>query len=405
VNDLAADPRAQDRSSPPGRRLLVTALGVTQILAWGSTYYLPAVLAAPIAADTGWSLTWTVGALSLGLLTAGFVAPRVGRAIEMWGGRPVLGASAALCALGLALLAVSPHYLLFAVGWIVLGLAMAAGLYDAAFSTLGRLYGENARQAITALTLFGGLASTVCWPLTAYLNEVVGWRGACLVYAALHLVVACPTYFFILPRESKREAPASATPAGQRPPAAPMLFMLLATAFALAAAVSSVNSVHLLTMLQSRDIALPAAVALGALVGPAQVTARVVEMLIGRYHHPIWTLVASVLFVAAGIALLWSAAPITAVALMLYGAGIGIHSIARGTVPLALFGSEGYATLMGRLARPGLLAGAISPTLGALALEWAGTDATLGALCSLTLVNVAITAAIILSTQRNRGHA
>jgi predicted MFS family arabinose efflux permease len=400
VNDPAAG--SQGRSNLPDRRILITALGVTQILAWGSTYYLLAVLAAPIAADTGWSLTWTVGALSLGLLVAGFAAPRVGRAIETWGGRPVLGASAGLCALGLALLAMSPYYFLFAVGWVVLGLAMAAGLYDAAFSTLGRLYGENARQAITALTLFGGLASTVCWPLTAYLNEALGWRGACLVYAALHLAVACPIYFFILPRESKRQAPASGSPeALPRPTAAPLLFILLATTFALAAAVSSVNSVHLLMMLQSRDIALPAAVALGALVGPAQVTARVVEMVIGRYHHPIWTLVASVLFVAAGIALLWSAAPIIAAALMLYGAGIGIHSIARGTVPLALFGSEGYATLMGRLARPGLIAGAVSPTLGALVLDWAGTDATLGVLCALTLVNVAITAAIVVSTQRN----
>ena len=171
---------------------------------------------------------------------------------------------------------------------------------------------------------------------------------------------------------------------------------------ALTALITSVTSVHLLTILQMRDLTLAAAVALGALVGPAQVAARIVEMVIGRYHHPIWTLAASAGFIALGLTLLWLGTPIIALALMIYGAGIGIHSIARGTVPLALFGASGYATLMGRLARPALIAGAAAPTAGALVLESWGSDATLATLAALTAFNLAIVATLIAMTIRRR---
>ena len=174
--------------------LIVPALGVTQILAWGTSYYLTTVLAKPIAVDTGWSLTWVVGGLSLGLLIAGLASPLVGRAIHRRGGRPVLAASSVLLSAGLALLALSPNLVAFFLGWVVLGFGMSAGLYDAAFSTLGRLYGQAARHHITTLTLFGGLASTVCWPLSAFLVSEIGWRGTCGVYAGIHLLFCLPVY-------------------------------------------------------------------------------------------------------------------------------------------------------------------------------------------------------------------
>jgi len=156
-NQLLADPRWP----------IISALGVVQIFAWGSSYYLLAVLAAPIAADTGWPLAWIVGALSLGLLAAGIVSPRVGDAIGQHGGRPVLAAACLLLAAGLVMLAAAPSLWVFVAGWVVLGLGMGAGLYDAAFATLGGYYGHSARSAITTLTLWGGFASTVCWPLSA----------------------------------------------------------------------------------------------------------------------------------------------------------------------------------------------------------------------------------------------
>src|SRR4051794_33688464 len=166
-----------------GRGLVITVLGVTQILAWGSTFYLPAVLASPIATETGWPLTWVVGGLSLGLLLAGLISPYVGLMIERHGGRPVLMASAVLFAVGQLGLGLAHSVTTYVAAWLVIGVGMGTGLFDAAFGTLGRLYGRDARLAITTLTLFGGLASTVCWPLSAFLVGKLGWRGTCFAYS------------------------------------------------------------------------------------------------------------------------------------------------------------------------------------------------------------------------------
>ena len=170
----AADETIRLASKTPSRVVIISVLGVTQIFAWGSSYYLPAVLAKPIAVDTGWSLPWVVGGLSLGLLIAGLVSPLVGRAIARRGGRPVLAVSAGLLAAGLSALALAHSLPAFLAAWLLVGLGMGAGLYDPAFATLGRLYGRGGRSAITTLTLFGGFASTVCWPLSAFLDAHLG---------------------------------------------------------------------------------------------------------------------------------------------------------------------------------------------------------------------------------------
>jgi hypothetical protein len=369
-------------------------LGVTQILAWGSSYYLPAVLAEPIARDTAWPLTWVVGGLSLGLLMAALVSPRVGSMIERHGGRWVLAFSAAAIGIGQIGLAVAPNLVTYIVAWLVIGAGMGAGLYDAAFATLGRLYGREARSAITTLTLFGGFASTVCWPLSAFMVSEIGWRGACLVYAAIQLAIALPLYLLVIPRGAPADITSSRdTHAAQAPIAAKpslMLLVALAVTLTLAAALSSLMSVHLLTILQASGVALAAAVGLGALVGPSQVAARTVEMAIARFHHPIWTKIASVSFVAVGISALWAGLPLIPAALAFYGAGIGLESIARGTLPLALFGASGYASLMGRLAMPSLLAQAAAPWVGALLLERIGAHGTLGFLAFAAVLNVAL---------------
>ena len=381
------------RSPGARRRTIIAALGLTQIFAWGCSYYLPAVLARPIAGDTGWPFAWVVGGLSLGLLAAGLVSPRVGRAIERHGGRPVLAASACLLAIGLVGLALAPGVPIYLAAWLIIGLGMGAGLYDAAFATLGRLYGLEAPHAIATLTLFGGFASTVCWPLSAFLVSTLGWRGTCLAYAALQLAAALPTHLLALPREAREEqrtitaapgAPAAAIPAPRNAP----LLVLLAATITTSSTISTIVSVHLLAFLQARDIALGAAVAFGALVGPSQVGARAIEILVGRYHHPIWTKIASTALVAVGLAALWGRLSAVSLALVLYGAGIGLDSIARGTLPLALFGATGYAALMGRLAMPSLIAQAAAPLLGALAIELSGTGGTLAILSLLGLLNL-----------------
>lgn len=382
---------------PLSHRRIVTVLGITQILAWGSSYYLLAVLAKPISTDTGWPLSWIVGAMSIGLLTSGLVSPRVGRLIDQQGGRPVLAIGPIFLAAGLLCLAAAPTMPVFALAWVILGVGMGAGLYDPAFATLGRLYGKNARSAITALTLFGGFASTVCWPLSAYMVDAVGWRGACVAYALIQLLVSLPLYLFGLPHEA-RHVPSSVAKsksgtkseqAGEQTHTRRVLFVLLALGLTMASIISSALSVHLLTILQARGVPLGTAVALGAMVGPSQVGARIIEMLLGRRFHPIWTMVASSVLLAAGLALLFAGFPAVAVGLVIYGAGNGLTSIVRGTLPLALFGAGGYASLMGRLARPLLVAQAVAPSLGAVILDQYGGNPTVAALVTVAVANVA----------------
>jgi predicted MFS family arabinose efflux permease len=371
---------------------VISALGVVQILAWGSSYYLPAVLAEPIARDTGWPLPWIVGGLSLGLLVAGIASPRVGAAIHRRGGRPVLALAALLLAAGLAVLGFAPVLPVFLGGWLLMGLGMGCGLYDPAYATLGRLYGDEARPAITALTLWGGFASTVCWPLSAILVAQVGWRGTCLAYAGLHLALTLPLVLGMIPPAP----PLVATAGGQTEAVLPLApwqrraVLLMAGVLVLGGTIMALVSVHLITLLQARGVALASAVAYGGLIGPSQVGARLIEMAGRGRHHPLWTLTAAFALVALGLLLLAAHLPGIGVALVLYGAGNGIYSIARGTVPLALFGPDHYAALIGRLARPGLMAQAVAPPLGAFLLTWTGADALWGILAVLAVINLGL---------------
>lgn len=380
------------------RLAVISALGVVQILTWGTSYYLLTVLAPPITATTGWPLPWVVGSLSAGLLVSGLVSPRVGLAIGRYGGRPVLALATVVLALGLAVIGLAPSLPIFFVGWLVLGAGMGAGLYDAAFATLGRLYGASARPAITTLTLWGGFASTVCWPLSAYLVDHLGWRGTCLAYAGLQLGVALPLVLLVLPTPPQQlvETSEAADPAGAGPLSARerQAFLLLAAVLTVGGATTAIVSIHLLSLLQAQGVSLAAAVSLGAVVGPSQVGARVIEMANRGRHHPIWTLTAAMSLIAVGLVLLWAGFPILAVALVLYGAGNGVYSIARGTLPLALFGPVRYPPLLGRLALPNLLAQALAPSVAALVLAHGGAPAILDLLTVLALVNVGLVAAL-----------
>jgi MFS family permease len=387
---------------PPDRRrfVVIASIGLAQILVWGSSYYLLAVLAKPIAHDTGWPGTWIIGAFSLGLLTSGLISPRVGHLIERFGGRPVLSASAVLLAIGLLMQAIAPSLPVFVAAWLVIGLAMGAGLYDPAFATLGRLYGEHARSAITHLTLFGGFASTVCWPLSALFVERFGWRGASAAYAAISILVVLPLYLLGVPREAQRPVPTrhggrfgtSATPrrTGDR-----VAFVILAAGLTVASVIMTVISVHILVLLQTRGLTLATAVGLGALIGPSQVGARVLEAAFGRRQHPVWSLLIATVAVAVGLCMLLGPSSIIGAGLVLYGSGSGIRSIARGTVPLALFGREGYAVLLGWLAMPILIAQAASPLLGSMLMEHLGPNLTIVALVGTAVFNILLVLPLI----------
>ncbi|MFC3693203.1 MFS transporter [Chenggangzhangella methanolivorans] len=383
-------------SAPPGGRLAVPLLGIAQIVSWGSSFYLLAVLATPISADTGWPLAWVVGGGSIGLLCSGIAAPFVGRMIDGFGGRQTMAAGSLLMGAGLAAVGSSTGIATYLLGWAVIGFGMGAGLYDAAFSTLGRIFGASARRAITHLTLFGGFASTVCWPLSALAVEHIGWRGACFAYAAVQALVMAPTLFLLLPREA-RKAPSALDRAGAGTTTSRerRTFWLLAVILMANGAVQTTVSVHLLTILQAQGMQLVAAVAVGALIGPSQVGARVIEMLVGDRLDPTATLAWAGALVAVGVLLLALGAGPAAVAVVLYAAGNGVWSIARGTVPLALFGAERYAVVIGRLAAPNLMVQAAAPFAAGLVIAQVGTETTMAALATVAATNLVATIILV----------
>lgn len=377
------------------RRVVITALGIAQIFAWGTSFYFPAVFAEPILKETGWSLGWIVGGVSIGLLVAGLISPQVGRIIDHRGGRPVLLASSLFYAAGLAGVGLAPALPFYLLSWGLIGLGMGAGLYDAVFAALGRIYGTAARAPITNLTLFGGFASTICWPLSAFMIDHLGWRTACFCYAGLHLFVALPLQMAVIRAVPPRETQAATEtrdPHAERIDNESAIFALLALILSIAAGIGSITVVHLLIFLQARGVDFALAVTLGTIFGPAQVGARVVERLFGTHYHPIWTMVACCLLMAAGLLLLSAQLPVLILIILLYGAGYGISWVGRGTLPLALFGPVRFPRLMGKLAFPSLIVQALSPSAGALLIETAGVNTTIGVLTLLALINVALIA-------------
>jgi MFS family permease len=353
----------------------VPVLGITQILTWGTIFYTPVLIVPLIAAERGWSISFAMGGFSIGLLVAGLVAPYVGRSIDRFGGHVVMAFGSLTGALGLFLIASAAHPVAYYAVWMVLGVAMAANLYDAAFSTLGRIFGVGARRPITALTLAGGFASTVSWPMTHFLLERVDWRGTYLIYAALLAFVAAPLHALALPRtryEIETAVPDPQSTAVKVLPAYGLPFILVASAFASYAFVPSGLSAHLLAIFSREGIDAATVVWIGALFGPAQVGARLIEFAFGRNLHPLWIarfalttfLCAFLMLVSLGV----STATAAAFALMFGGAN-GLITITRGAVPLALFGASGYGRLMGRLAGPFLLVQAAAPFIMASMIE------------------------------------
>ena len=355
--------------TPPDPRRVALLLGVAQTLAWAGTYYLPALVAPAVVADLGADPALVYGAFSLALLISGLAAPRTGRLIETLGGRPVLLASSGILAAGLALLAVLPGLWGWFAGWVVIGFGMALGLYEAAFATLGVLYGRGARRAITLVTLVAGFASTLGWPLTAALLPLVGWRGTCLAYAAINLLVVLPLYLLV-PRAAAAGSEDAAPPEAAEPPLPAAWvrrsFLLLAVFFTLRAVISATLAVHLIAVLGGLGLSVAGAVAASALLGPSQVGGRLLEFTLGRAAHPLTAARLGGALLPLGALALVLAGPVAAVPfVLLYGASNGILTISRGAVPLALFGPRGYPVLMGRLALPILLAQAAAPAVTA----------------------------------------
>lgn len=361
----------------------VPVLGITQILSWGTIFYTPVLIVPLIATERGWSISFTMGGFSVGLLVAGLIAPYVGRSIDRFGGHVVMTIGSLIGALGLFLIVHANHPAAYYAVWMILGVGMAANLYDSAFATLGRIFGIAARRPITALTLAGGFASTVSWPATHFLLDRVGWGGTYLLYASLLAFVSAPLHAFALPRNryeadvpktSETEAAVKVLPPHGLP------FILVASAFASYAFIPSGLSAHLLAIFARSGIDAGTVVWIGALFGPAQVGARLIEFAFGRNVHPLWVVrfaLGALLCAFVMLALLHVSAATAAAFALMFGGANGLVTITRGAVPLALFGASGYGRLMGRLAGPFLLMQSAAPLIMAFVIERASDAAAL----------------------------
>ncbi len=370
------------------QRWTVARLGTAQTLAWASSYYLPAMLAAPMARDLGVATPTVFAAFSVALIVSALLGPFAGRAIDRHGGRPVLVCTTLLFAASLAGMALAQGPVGLFAAWVLMGVAMGSGLYEAAFATLVRLYGQGARGAITGITLIAGFASTVGWPLSAWMETQWGWRGACAGWAALHLLVGVPLNGWLPRADTAKKPPppsadepvaATSAPAASAPPTAahPLrTTVLLSFVFAVTWFTSTAMAAHLPRLLQASGTSLQAAVALAALVGPAQVAARLLEFGLLRRLHPLLSaqLAAAAHPVGAGL-LMALGGPAAAVFTVLHGAGNGILTIAKGTLPLVLFGPAGYGARQGLMMVPARVAQAFAPVLFGMALDRAGADA------------------------------
>ena len=368
------------------RTVVVAALGTSQTLAWGSSYYLPAILAHPIAQGTGVSRTGVFGLFSLALLLSAVFGPAVGRTIDQRGGRGVLALSNLVLAAGLVLLALAHEIVLLTAAWAVLGVGMAMGLYEPAFATLTGLYGRAARGPITGITLIAGFASTVGWPLSAFLETHYGWREACLIWAALHIVVGLPLNRLLIP---PAPPPERSKLEGDAPPAPRWAMPILAFVFAITAFVTGAMAAHLPRLLEIAGASATVAIAASALVGPAQVGPRLVEFGALRLVHPLVSARLSAILHPLGAAALALFGPGGVMAFaVLHGAGNGLLTIARGTVPLAIFGPIGYGLRTGLLGAPARATQALAPFLFGLLLDriGVGSIAISAGLCLLAFL-------------------
>ncbi len=357
-------------SAKASKARVVTVLGTTQTLAWASSYYLPAILAAPIAEDLGLSRALVFGVFSGSLLLTALLGPAAGRAIDQRGGRDVLAISNVIFILGLLIMAFANGLPMLILSWFIIGIAMAMGLYDAAFATLAGLYGKDARNSITGITLIAGFASTVGWPLSALMEAEWGWRGACLGWVALHFFICLPLNLFLIPKAPPPPKEAAPPLSAEESRDRKRDMILLAFVLATASFSSTALAAHLPGLLQSAGTSVAVAIAAGALMGPAQVAARVVEFTMMRKMNPLFSArIAAGAHPLAVVALMALGAPFAALFVIIHGAGNGLLTITRGTLPLALFGPVGYGQRQGFITAPARASQAFAPVLFGLLLD------------------------------------
>lgn len=370
----------------------ITALGIAQITAWGTTYYCLGVLAASITAETGWSRSLVFSGFTIALLSIGVVSVWGGRLIDRHGARPIMSLGTVLVTLGLFALSMVRSEAAYLCVWAFLGIGMRLVLYDAAFAALVQVAPSRGRMAISYLTLFGAFASTVFWPIGHYLNDALGWRQTLVAFAVIHLLVCLPlNWFGLWWREVQSSSATQAEKARAALDGPPLKGRARSMAIALFAMVMSLNgfifgvvSMHLVPLLEAAGLTAAVAVWVASLKGFAQFSGRVVEILFGAKLRAITVgRIAVGVLPVSFVVLLLAGGNVLAILVftLVMGAAQGVITIVRGAVPLALFGREGYGAVLGLIATPVVVVNATAPTLFAMIVDrWGWQTAELALL-------------------------
>lgn len=372
------------------RSMLSSVLGIGQILTWGMTYYLPAILFAPLLSDMGWGKTHVGYAFTLSLVVSGICAPFVGRAVGQYSGKRVLMVGCVLNALGLIVMGLVSEYAYFLIAWAILGVGMSATLYIIAFSTLTEILGLNAHKSILTITLWGGFASTLAWPFGGYFIEYFGWRNLCFLYAVIFVIVILPIYQLGLPvHQQKKSSGADASPQKKLTMQDYGRSFITFTAIVmLLSYISGTLSLFLVIILIEGGSVATVAASIAALLGPSQIMARVIARLLSGRVDPIWTLLAANLLLMSGVVTVMVGGNFIVFGVIILGTGKGLISIIKGTVSLQLFGSKNYSVKIGSMERYVMFTQAAAPIISGLVFTVSGSVGLLGLMLCFAIIAI-----------------
>jgi predicted MFS family arabinose efflux permease len=344
----------------------VIRLGITQIIGWGSGFYLPAILAVPISLSLGIATESFFWAFTISLLVSGLLGPRVGKAIDQYGGRKVLPIGTISFALGLSLLALSTNFPMLVVAWILIGIGGSMGNYDAAFATAVNFFAEKSNKVIAGITVFAGFSSTIAWPLTTLMLEQFGWREAVWLWVILHLAVNLPLHLTI-PRSEMREVTDLTGPIRKLVKNRfrfDILVVIFAVMFALEGFIVSAVNTTLPFLLSELGASSAVALLAATILGPSQVMARVLLVVLDRWMTPLWVAFISIVTHPIGVMLVLLFGTDALIPfVILHGVGVGLNPFIRGSLPLLFFGADHYGQRQGYIMMLSKIVSALSPTL------------------------------------------
>lgn len=350
--------------------------------------------------EMGWSRTSIISGFTIGIIASGLLAPSLGRQISLGNGRKILAASSILFALGLSTVGIARQIEVYVLGWIFIGAGMGCGLYDACFSTLGRIYGTHARRMISVVALIGGLASTVFWPLSDYLITKIGWRDTCVSFAILHLLICLPIYYLsipspsgLTPKQLKRIKTGSVGTESEK-----KVFLLFGSIMVLESGLAAATAVHLITILATAKAPQATTVVLGTLIGLSQISIRFADSLCGHFIKPVHALMFSSISILIAFSLISGSWNLW-LAMVFYGVGIGLFSVVRATFPLFAFGATDSPRLIGLISRPARFVQALAPLGAAFLADRLGPLILIWSLLGVAAIKVILSHLLINATK------